>query len=442
MLAPGGTYSCQFQGAVSGNAGDTETDTVTVEATDTDAHTATDTDSAQVTLDDVTSTISVVKTAGDAADSDAFHIDEPGDTVTFHVTVTNTSTVDDLTITSLTDDVYLDLDGQGTCDISTTPIVLAPGGTYSCQFQGAVSGNAGDTETDTVTVEATDTDAHTATDTDSAQVTLDDVTSTISVVKTAGDAADGDAFHIDEPGDTVTFHVTVTNTSTVDDLTITSLTDDVYLDLDGQGTCDISTTPIVLAPGGTYSCQFQGAVSGNGDTETDTVTVEATDTDAHTATDTDSAQVTLDDVTSTISVVKTAGDAADGDAFHIDEPGDTVTFHVTVTNTSTVDDLTITSLTDDVYLDLDGQGTCDISTTPIVLAPGGTYSCQFQGAVSGNAEDTETDTVTVEATDTDAHTATDTDSAQVTLDDVIHDLGREDRRRRRRRRRLPHRRAR
>ena len=347
-----------------------------------------------------------MKTAGDAADGDAFHIDEPGDTVTFHVTVTNTSTVDDLTITSLTDDVYLDLDGQGTCDISTTPIVLAPGGTYSCQFRGRCPATPR-TRRPTRSRSRPPTPTPTATDTDSAQVTLDDVTSTISVVKTAGDAADGDAFHIDEPGDTVTFHVTVTNTSTVDDLTITSLTDDVYLDLDGQGTCDISTTPIVLAPGGTYDCQFQGAVSGNaGDTETDTVTVEATDTDAHTATDTDSAQVTLDDVTSTISVDKTNnanGVAPYSDTESMQEPGGTVPFKATITNNSTFDSVAITSLADAVGATpktMTGLACTRSDSSAIAdpqsftLAPGETVTCTYARSLTGNAGGSETDTFT------------------------------------------------
>ncbi len=39
------------------------------------------------------------------------------------------------------------------------------------------------------------------------------------------------------------------------------------------------------------------------------------------------------------------------------EPGGDVTFTVRIDNTSAVDDVTIDSLTDTIYGDLDGQGT-------------------------------------------------------------------------------------
>ena len=40
------------------------------------------------------------------------------------------------------------------------------------------------------------------------------------------------------------------------------------------------------------------------------------------------------------------------------EPGGNVTFDVVVENSSGVDSVTITSLTDDVHGDLNGRGTC------------------------------------------------------------------------------------
>jgi hypothetical protein len=57
--------------------------------------------------------------------------------------VENTSTVDSVTISSLTDDVYGDLDGKGSCDV---PQTLAAGRELAAaRSRGAVGGNAGST---------------------------------------------------------------------------------------------------------------------------------------------------------------------------------------------------------------------------------------------------------------------------------------------------------
>ena len=68
----------------------------------------------------------------------------------------------------------------------------------------------------------------------------------------------------------------------------------------------------------------------------------------------------------------------------IQEPGGNVTFTVVVKNTSEFDPITITSLSDDVYGNLDTKGTCSV---PQDLDPGDSYTCQFTGAVSGTGED-------------------------------------------------------
>ena len=68
---------------------------------------------------------------------------------------------------------------------------------------------------------------------------------------------------VNEPGANVTFTVTVDNLSSVDTVTIHSLTDTVYGDLNGQADCSV---PQVLPPLGSYSCSFTGSVTGEGDT--------------------------------------------------------------------------------------------------------------------------------------------------------------------------------
>ena len=82
-----------------------------------------------------------------------------------------------LTITSLIDDIYGNLatrSGVNTCD-DLIGDVLAPGASANCSFQGEFTGNAGDSQTDVVTVTGRDADGRTVDDDDDAEVELTDV---------------------------------------------------------------------------------------------------------------------------------------------------------------------------------------------------------------------------------------------------------------------------
>src|SRR4029078_4947025 len=84
-------------------------------------------------------------------------VPESGGTVAFSITVTNTSPVDAVTITSLTDDVFGDLLDNANPLVSnntclTAGLTLGIGAEVSCSFQGIVSGNAGDSPTNQVDV--------------------------------------------------------------------------------------------------------------------------------------------------------------------------------------------------------------------------------------------------------------------------------------------------
>jgi hypothetical protein len=90
--------------------------------------------------------------------------------VTFTVVVTNNSgPTDPVTITSLVDDIHGDLDGQGTCSV---PQTIQPGDSYTCEFTALVEGEAGDTETDTVTASGTDDEGNPVSDSDDATVEI------------------------------------------------------------------------------------------------------------------------------------------------------------------------------------------------------------------------------------------------------------------------------
>ncbi|UCD25292.1 MAG: hypothetical protein JSW51_05050, partial [Gemmatimonadota bacterium] len=363
------------------------TNTAIVNGTPPTGEVVTDTDVAEV---DVLPTITVAKTASPTS------VAEPGDVVTFTVRVKNTS-AETLTLTSLVDDIHGDLDGQGTCSVTQT---IAVGGFDQCQFSATVSGSAGDSETDTVTAEVEDDEGNTASNDDDATVNITDVLPTITVVKTAS------LNSVSESGGVVTFTVRVNNTS-AETLTLTSLVDDIHCDLNGQGTCSVTQT---ISVGDYYQCQFSAMVSGNADdSETDVVTAEAEDDEGNTASGDDDATVTVSDVLPTITVAKTASPTS------VAEPGGVVTFTVRVNNTS-AETLTLASLVDDIRGDLNGQGTCSVTQT---IAVGDYYQCQFTATVSGNAGDSETDTVTAEAEDDDGNTASGDDEATVSITDVL-----------------------
>ena len=209
-------YTCSFSLVISGNAGDSKTDVVAASGTDAEGWPVSDDDDATVRITDVLPSISVEKSAVPGS------LPEPGGDVQFHVVVTNTSVSSDpVVITSLTDDVYGELSGKGTCP--SVPVTLQKGETIDCSFTGAVAGNAGSTHTDVVTAQGHDDEDNAVSGHDDAVVTLTDVLPSISVEKSAVPGS------LPEPGGDVQFHVVVTNTSVSSDpVVITSLTDDVY----------------------------------------------------------------------------------------------------------------------------------------------------------------------------------------------------------------------
>lgn len=217
---------------------------------------------------------------------------EPGGAFSFGVAVTNTGAVP-LTISGLSDDVYGDLATQGTCT-DAVGTELGTGDSYECAFPGELTGNAGTTQTDVVTVTAVDDEGGSVTDEDDAVVALTDVPPTVEVDKVA----------LPEtrvaPGGLFTFGVAIRSTS-VEPVTITSLTDDVHGDLSDCG----GAVGTVLDPGEELACTFEAQLTGKpGDAETDVVTVTVTDDEGSTGTAQDDATIRLvapDEVPATTS---------------------------------------------------------------------------------------------------------------------------------------------
>ncbi|HEX2041460.1 MAG TPA: hypothetical protein VHF24_02380 [Acidimicrobiales bacterium] len=222
--------------------------------------------------------ITVAKTANPAS------LPAPGGTFTFGVVVTNTGATP-VTITAITDDVYGDLAGRGSCAAGAT---LAPGGgQYSCTFPGQFTGVAGASQTDTVTVTASVPGGTPVSATGSATVSVTSPTPPPLPPPTITVDQGADSLTRPAPGGTFLSSVSVTNTSG-QPLTLVSLVDD---DLNGRGTCRL---PQPLQPGGTYSCTFPIEFFGNaGDTRTFTTTATAVDAAGRQAVATDSITLTL-----------------------------------------------------------------------------------------------------------------------------------------------------
>ncbi len=391
-LAPDAECSFTLTKTISGDYGTDHVNVFTAVVKDNDNTTATASDDETITFENVAPTLEVTKTVDDAS------IPETGQEVTFTFTVTNTSK-ENVTITSLSDDVFTTLTGSDDCKVGT---VLPAGGSCSFTHTTTLTGDAsGSAHMNTFTVTVEDNDGSTVTDSDDATITFENVAPTLEVTKTVDDAS------IPETGQEVTFTFTVKNTSK-ENVTITSLSDDVFTTLTGSDDCKVGT---VLPAGGscsfTHTTTLTGDASGSAHMNTFTVTVE--DNDGSTVTDSDDATITFENVAPTLEVTKTVDDAS------IPETGQEVTFTFTVKNTSK-ENVTITSLSDDVFTTLTGSDDCKVGT---VLPAGGscsfTHTTTLTGDASGSAH-MNTFTVTVE--DNDGSTVTDSDDETVTFEDV------------------------
>ena len=393
LITTGAVYTCNFDVPVLGDAGVIHSNTVMVTVEDDDGRSVSVADSESITIVDVLPTITVSNQPGTAT------LFEPGGSVLYQVQVQNTSP-ESVVLSSLSSDLFGNLNGQGTC---VTGGSVTSGGTYTCAFIGAVSGDAGETITNIVSVQARDNEANVVSASDPGSVSIQDVPPTVSITKSVNKAT------IEEPGDTVTFFVVVGNPSQ-ENITMTNLVDDFSGDLDGQGTCITAQT---LLPGSTYTCSYSDYIPGIvGDVITTTVTVTAQDNELNSANASDFAVVSVSDrPLPTFDLTKTPSLST------IPEPGGPVTFSIDIVNTYSRDFILIT-LADSVFGDLDGVGSC--STGGLILA-GETYSCAFQKTINGNAGYIHTNILTAEVDETGA-IGSDSDDATVVISDALPSL--------------------
>lgn len=401
-LQPGSpAYFCQFNASATGQPGDVITDNIVASGTDINGNALQADASASVTITDLGSEIVVHKFPRPS------QLREPGGDVDFNVRVENRSAVDEITLTTLDDSIYGDLDGQGSCTLPQT--LAAAGGEYRCTFSATLSGVAGDIETNLLTATGVDDDGAAVEDSNSATVLFlasnsPPTPTDIRVVKTPSTHV------ITEPGAQVTFTIEVVNDSPDVPVDITSLVDSVYGDLNGQGSCAL---PVTIAAGGaSYTCEFSAFVTGQaGGDETNVVRAEGQASGgASQKTAYDFATVVVRGVPAGLAASKTPSTG------QVAAPGTTVQFTVVLSNTSATDSLTIETLEDDQFGALSGQGNC---TLPQTIPAGGQYSCQFPGRVSGAAGDTHVNQVTATGTSDDGESVSAQAAATVSLIEAL-----------------------
>jgi hypothetical protein len=250
---------------------------VTASGTDDEGSPVSASDSASVSVNDVPSNIELIKTANPIS------VEEPGGSVTYSFKITNTSTVDRVTINSLTDDILGDLNGQGDCSV---PQSLGPGAIYYCEVITEVTGNAFDAVANTANASGADDDGETVVDVDDATVNITNAVPAASLTKTVTEAL-------------VTYTVVVCNDSGAEALTLDHLSDDIYGDITsihGDITDTNCSVPQTLQPSGEvsecYECSFKAWTD---ESKTDTVTATVNDDEGSTpATPDDSATVTFE----------------------------------------------------------------------------------------------------------------------------------------------------
>ena len=158
----------------------------------------------------------------------------------FTIAVTNTGS-EPVTLIGAVDTVF------GPIDVSNfDKTYLVVGDEATCSFTKWLASDSLAPHTNVVTVTAEDNEGTDATDDDDATVTFEDVAPQIRVTKTANPT------QVPETGGSVTFTFLVENIGQ-EDVTLTTLSDTVFGDLNGKGDCVLpQTVPI----GGTYTCSY------------------------------------------------------------------------------------------------------------------------------------------------------------------------------------------
>ena len=220
--------------------------------------------------------------------ADPTQVLEPGGDVTYTVTITNDGVVTPVTLTTIVDDPDNDpsTNNSVTYDAADVCIdtVLSPGGSTTCTFVRAVSGNAGQSFTDRACVNGTDSNGKAVGPTcDTASVSIDDVAPTGTVTKTLDSLVCS----------IVRYKVKVENTDRVEALTLSALSDSPFgniTQVQGNVVATTCSVPQQIATSSHYQCTFDAKVCSS--PHVDTVTGTLSDNDGNTITPSGQVQVT------------------------------------------------------------------------------------------------------------------------------------------------------
>jgi uncharacterized repeat protein (TIGR01451 family) len=406
-LAVGAGYQCTVTKRIAGNMGTPHTNTVTATLRADNGVTVSGTASATVTFRDSAPTATMSRGASPNA------LPEPGGSFVYSVAITNTNAGEGAQLLTLTDSRFGNVAVPGGAVTATTcalPRSLTKAGTagavYRCQFTATVTGAPG-IYSDSLSAVLHDDDSNAATVARDASVTILNVPPAGMLQLTADPTA------LPEPGGIFTFTASVTNQSTAEALTLTTL-NSTLADLAVAGTLSSTCqTPQTLAPSAVYQCTLRAQILQNSGTYAVSASATLTDDDGGQLPLQSSSEIEISDVPSSLLVTKQASQTT------IAEPGGPITFTVTVRNTSAVDTVVVAQVVDDIYSDLAPFCT---PALPATLQPGAALVCRFDEVVSGNAGDLHVNEVTATALDDDGHALRDSDEETVEITDVPSQL--------------------
>lgn len=410
VISANTTYRCSVTKKIAGNAGTPHVNTVTATVRDAQGVTVSRSATAAVDFSDTAPLVTLNRNANPAT------LPEPGGAVVYTLQVTNNSSGEPVTITTLTDTPYGTLTTVGGAINATTcavPQTLAPAGqagaTYSCTFTVQLSGPPGP-YTDSVTATISDDDGNSAQVAKEQLVTITNAPPAAKLTITPAPAT------LPEPGGTVQFTVAIANTSAAEALTLSALTDSRYGTLTTIGGAITATTCVVpqtLAPTGqpnaTYQCTFTTLLTGAPGAYANTAQATVSDDDGGTLQVEQVSTVEITDLPAALLVTKRAHPNA------LPEPGGPVTFTVTVRNTSAVDAVRVDRLVDDQFGEL--GATC-LPALPATLAPQAETYCRFVRTVTGATGTRHVNEVTAFGVDDDGKSVTDRDQETVEITDL------------------------
>ena len=418
------SYSCEYTLELTGRVPAIDVNTVTATArTPLTGQQVTDSASATVTFRDTPAVLRLTKLPYPAVIQDRT-------VVTYELVLENHSQAKTITINSLTDSYHgdigvLGLDCGNVAVTDPLALVLPPkGATIECSFTGTVP----------EIVEAIPTDVAYFPDTVTALGTADDGSAVAAEATAEVQFIPNGAPTVPEPvievnkiaspdrvpatGGDVTFAVEVINASAAEVVLMDELIDDVHGNLSGQGSCDIisNASPIEITAGAIYRCQFTKNLRGDASfIERDTIFAAGVGQDTgEPVIGFDTASVQFEAVPMDINLIKTPSSS-------LIDLGEEVSFTLIITNQNSYP-AEIFSLTDSVYGDLNGQGTCAL---PATVEAGDAMRCEFSKAPEPNVrERVHNNVVTVSArpsgsTTTRGATVSATDQAWVLFREAV-----------------------